>query len=376
MFKDTTVKLRYQIPQIQIPRIAGAILQIKGVHKVFIDPISRENIVLQTIDGDDTNTIISEVNKLLDDLLSQSLNILSDNIDNSNALSLSSCCQYHNEKNVAEQLIDEKWVELLHGSDIVFSKKMNNLLIYLDNSFVEHIKNSFFVTNEIYTSPMFSEYYAEKLNLLKSHPEIYFIASHFNKDGSVSNAKKVFQTAPCFKTYFLLENTEIKKETIFLIKGLCFRNEIRNLYFLERMNCFTQREFVFFGDKDFILQTRDKICQETIKWMENVGISGKCQLANDPFFINQETKSKFEIPQEIKYEFQADIPYKYDTISIASFDTHGDFFAKNLNIRFKNKYCWSACIGLGIERVAWAFLQQHGLAFKKWPIHIRLAIEK
>jgi hypothetical protein len=375
MFKDSIINTKYIIPDSQISRVAGSILQIKGIYKVFIDPISKKKITLQTIGDCDTDLIIQQVNQILDKVLDELGMGKFHNSEQNHLNHLTSCCQRHNEQNIAEQLISEDWIKLLKGSNLLLSNRMNNLLLYLDSSYVTHIKKICFVTDEIHTYPFFSEYYAEKLELLKNHPEMYFIASHINIDGALQSYKKIFQTAPCMQTYFSLENSEIAQERIFLVKGLCFRNEIRNLYFLERMDSFTQREFVFFGDNKFILDSREIICRETINWMNDIGISGQCQLANDPFFINDKTKSNFNIPQEVKFEFQADIPYKHESISIASFDTHGDFFSKNLNIKFNNQHCWSACIGLGIERAAWAFLQQHGLNLKNWPAHVRASVE-
>lgn len=82
-------------------------------------------------------------------------------------------------------------------------------------------------------------------------------------------------------------------------------------------------------------------------------------------------KQNFKVPKHVKYEVRADIPYKNDTISIASYDTHGDFFAKTFNFGLKDhSETWSGCIGLGLERVVWSFLQQYGLQSEHWPAAI------
>lgn len=59
---------------------------------------------------------------------------------------------------------------------------------------------------------------------------------------------------------------------------------------------------------------------------------GECALANDPFFLPGKVKQNFKVPKHVKYEVRADIPYKNDTISIASYDTHGDFLQRPLTL--------------------------------------------
>ncbi len=179
------------------------------------------------------------------------------------------------------------------------------------------------------------------------------------------------QSAPCLKVYFEHENKEINNNTVFTVKGLCYRNERKNLHFLERLINFNMREFVFIGDKKFITEMSVKSVEWSIEWLKLMGISASSVVADDPFFIAKNQVDKFDMPEVIKQEIRAEIPHKSDTISIASFDNHGDYFTKTFNITMNNnKESWTGCIGLGLERCVWSFLQQYGTDPADWPKNI------
>ena len=78
---------------------------------------------------------------------------------------------------------------------------------------------------------------------------------------------------------------------------------------------------------------------------------------------------------KLKYEVRADTPYNKSTVAIGSFNNSQNIFGKKLNIKLKNKYINSACIGFGFERFAYCFVSQHGLNVKKWPKKIKKYIE-
>ena len=71
---------------------------------------------------------------------------------------------------------------------------------------------------------------------------------------------------------------------------------------------------------------------------------------------------------DLKYEVQALLPYKAKTLAIGSFNFHQDLFGRALNISdATGEFANTGCAGFGLERLALAFLAQHGLDAKLWP---------
>ena len=79
---------------------------------------------------------------------------------------------------------------------------------------------------------------------------------------------------------------------------------------------------------------------------------------------------------ELKFEVRALLPFKKESIAIGSFNRHQDFFGAQLNFRMENGDTpQTGCIGLGYERLAFAFVSQHGLDIKNWPKRVRKYME-
>lgn len=62
------------------------------------------------------------------------------------------------------------------------------------------------------------------------------------------------------------------------------------------------------------------------------------------------------------------MPYKNDSLPIGSYNRHGDFFGRKLDIRLEDgSPAHTGCIGIGFERLAHTFVAQHGLDPTRWP---------
>ena len=59
-------------------------------------------------------------------------------------------------------------------------------------------------------------------------------------------------------------------------------------------------------------------------------------------------------------------------VAIASFNSHGDFFGRRMNIRLPGgEVAHSGCVAFGLERWAYAFFCQNGLDAARWPAPLR-----
>jgi seryl-tRNA synthetase len=70
--------------------------------------------------------------------------------------------------------------------------------------------------------------------------------------------------------------------------------------------------------------------------------------------------------QELKYELRLKVTSDR-TIAAASFNFHDHFFGEQFNIkRGETEWMTTGCVGFGIERLAYAFISQHGLDEVHW----------
>jgi seryl-tRNA synthetase len=124
--------------------------------------------------------------------------------------------------------------------------------------------------------------------------------------------------------------------------------------------------------------------------LEETGLAYRVESANDPFFIGEFRKqAAFQSAFQLKYEIRARLPFREQlalvvkrssppsTLAVGSYNYHQDFFGRNLNISLPDgSPAHTSCAAFGLERIAFAFLAQHGLDPAGWPVHVAKAIVK
>lgn len=182
----------------------------------------------------------------------------------------------------------------------------------------------------------------------------------------------------CYYVYDMMSGREIENSCI-TARGKSFRFENKYSKPFERLWDFTIRETVFLGDAVFVRNHVNAYKMATIKLMEEIGMHGFCENANDPFFLVDDATSRINVQKMFgsKYELRMRIN-KDDTIAIGSFNIHGQFLAKRFSL-YSNKpdqeYIYTGCIGIGLERFIFSFLTQFGLDKEEWPEFVRAAME-
>jgi len=142
---------------------------------------------------------------------------------------------------------------------------------------------------------------------------------------------------------------------------------------LERLWDFTIREIVFLGTREFVLESRQTFMQASFALMEEMGLRGFCEVANDPFFVTQDTAGKIfnQRMMELKYELRLHVDNER-TIAAGSFNFHEQFFGETFKINHPDQTpILTGCVGFGLERLVYAFLCQYGLDETKWPQTLR-----
>ena len=142
---------------------------------------------------------------------------------------------------------------------------------------------------------------------------------------------------------------------------------------LERVWNFTMREIIFVGTDEQVRERIDAVRDAMRPLFEELDLSYNVITANDPFFMGTfRDQAAYQAAFELKFEVRAELPYKSDTVAVASYNRHGDFFGRILDIKMPDgSPACTGCLGVGFERLALAFVTQHGIDPGKWPEKIR-----
>jgi hypothetical protein len=183
----------------------------------------------------------------------------------------------------------------------------------------------------------------------------------------------------CYHTYSQYRGTVLPPEgRVVTARGKSFRFESRYERNLERLWDFTIREIVFLGTHRNVSGQRQKLMLESFALIEELGLNGYCETANDPFFVEDEEKNSSLLQRmlALKYELRLEIDGG-NTLAAASFNLHNDFFAKMFDItEGHGEPARTSCAGFGLERLSFAFLCQHGLDPAAWPAGIGEAVRE
>jgi seryl-tRNA synthetase len=180
----------------------------------------------------------------------------------------------------------------------------------------------------------------------------------------------------CFHTYHQFADRPLPEPTLAATaRGKSFRFESHYRRSLERLWDFTIREIVFIGPQDHVLACRRRLMERTWELMDALELGGRCEVANDPFFVNVDTAERVWSQHllELKYELRLPLEAERD-VAVCSFNFHDRFFGESFGITTNDGVAYTACAGFGLERLAYAFLCRHGVNPQGWPRSIREAV--
>lgn len=234
--------------------------------------------------------------------------------------------------------------------------------------------------------------YLEKVQYFRNFPHTLSFATHLREnlpavqafsaaasveDGRLCVDHDVFAPSPaalsptvCHHLYLALAGCRLPGSGMTATAtGNCFRYESKNMVSLERVWNFTMREIIFVGDAEYVRTRLDEARERIRPLLAQLQLTHQVITANDPFFIGTfRNQAAFQAAFELKFEIRAHLPYKNDSIAIGSYNRHADFFGRTLNITTADgQPAHTGCIGIGFERLAHAFVSQHGLDPARWP---------
>jgi seryl-tRNA synthetase len=192
-------------------------------------------------------------------------------------------------------------------------------------------------------------------------------------DGLIADGRYGLQPAVCDCCYYVLEGATAHKDTHYTTYNKVFRNERSSTNRLDRLTNFSVRDIMFVGREAFVLEARARLIEVLSGFLVGLQLQAKIETANDPFFANDAAmKTVFQNAHKLKYELLARIPHLDRDIAVGSINLHTDFFGKAFNIGLAGGgLASSGCIGVGMERMAYALHCQHGPALADWPLAVR-----
>ncbi|MGW3960835.1 hypothetical protein ACWED2_13540 [Amycolatopsis sp. NPDC005003] len=182
----------------------------------------------------------------------------------------------------------------------------------------------------------------------------------------------------CYHTFNQFAGRPLPEHlSVFTARGKSFRHEARYQRSLARLWDFTIREIVFLGGREDVLAARERFLDRAMELAGELAVSGRCEVASDPFFGNADSGALATSQRmlELKYELQLDIG-PGDSVAVASFNFHERLFGDSFGISLtgRDTPAFSACVGFGLERLAFALVCQHGPDVANWPDAVRRAL--
>lgn len=158
---------------------------------------------------------------------------------------------------------------------------------------------------------------------------------------------------------------------LFDLQSYCFRREPSKDP--ARMQLFRMREYVRMGTPEQVMAFRNDWMERGKALMASVELPVEIDVANDPFFGRAGRMMKNnQRDQNLKFELLIPITSTAKPTACMSFNYHQDHFGKGWEINTADgEVAHTACVGFGLERIALALLNHHGLDIDAWPAPVR-----
>ncbi len=174
----------------------------------------------------------------------------------------------------------------------------------------------------------------------------------------------------CYHSYHQFAGRRVPDEgTVLTAWGKIFRFESNYHHTLERLWDFSMREVVFFGSRKAVTDLRQNLVTAVCALVDDLRMAGHVEVANDPFFSNGSDAKRAMVQRALRMKYELHMPVVDGrTISVGSFNLHGSKFGEAFDITTSGgSPAYSGCIGIGMERIAYAFLCRHGIDPADWP---------
>ena len=182
------------------------------------------------------------------------------------------------------------------------------------------------------------------------------------KSGDLGESNSIISPTVCFHCFSALKNSNLNQNSYsYTASNPCSREERSAASGLERLNTFNMREAIFIGGKKDINEKFQE-CIELAKevFSTDLKLKFRIQSANDTFFGSEGSKKQiFQSSLNLKFEIQVFLPYANKYISCGSINNHLTTMSDAFGFKISSDASThSACIGIGLERLALGILAQ------------------
>ncbi|OAS17727.1 aminoacyl--tRNA ligase-related protein [Paenibacillus oryzisoli] len=224
--------------------------------------------------------------------------------------------------------------------------------------------------------------FPQNIHLVSEFPHRLEDLNKVREPGDLKNLARLspyaLSPAVCFHCYAEFSEKRLSNPLLLTARGTCYRHEAVWRLGRHRMNEFSMREIVMFGDSSFIETKRKHFMEDAWTLFESLGLRGRIETASDPFYFSEETaKGQHQLMGNMKYELVVEAGGGNGSFSIASFNNMEDSLCKSfdvLNDEYKPMH--SGCIAFGIDRWVFALLCCYGGDYVKWPAAVKQKLEQ
>ncbi len=304
-------------------------------------------------------------------------------------------------ENLYNELIKSRQIILKNGECGIYSYSGQFLTVMemIDKWFVQTIKNNYVCMEETYPDFLpikeinrinyFSKFPTipyiqypiknkEKENILMISSdaekgklkEDYFITNHTLLD---EKQGMVFNPSTCYHTFITRKGEKICKDLeVVTAISQCVRNESTDYENPMRLRNFRMREAVFIGSKQLVENAAKDFFSILFREIKKLTDKAMTDYSSDIFF-GQKATLMMEYQKETCQKEELIIPItnlankrKVINLACASRNFHNSFLCNAFNIKATNYKVHSACVAIGVERLAYALLSNCGTNLKKW----------
>jgi len=194
----------------------------------------------------------------------------------------------------------------------------------------------------------------------ESFPELTAYSAGGIDASLLAPAEYALPSAACYAAYLHLSDTVVPAAHKVTTVATCFRRE-SHFEGLRRLLSFTMREVVCVGEREQALAHIDASKARLTGFAERLGLPLSVEVATDPFFDPDASRSLMARLFPVKQEFVCRTERNPDGLAIASVNFHRNFFAERCRITTEDgELAFTSCVAFGLERWLSALTSQFG----------------
>ena len=188
---------------------------------------------------------------------------------------------------------------------------------------------------------------------------------------ALAPAGAALPSAACWHCYAALAGARLAGPRRITLEATCWRHEAGRFAPLERGWAFTMREVVCLGEPAEVSAFLEEQLTAAEELARSLGLRAETAWAEDPFFApTARGRALLQRLKGLKRELLLPLG-DGRRLAVFSANQHETFFGDAFDVRLSSgEAAWSACAAFGLERWLLAFLVEHGLDARDWPLEI------